>query len=281
MKRKTAKTTKTSSSVDLRSHFGLHAIPFTREFSPQSRWRHPVLDEAVEELRLTVEQRMSAALVAPAGGGKTVILRALHQALPEARYRVHYVKITDLSKRDFCREVAVALGCTPAGHYGSLVDKIQGRCQTLLDEESLRPVILIDEAHDFRPDVLAIMRILTNFDMDSRLVVSIVLAGQPRLRNLLRRDDLEAVNRRIDHYSALRLFSREEIREYVLHRLDMAGAKNEFLDDGAHDALYESAQGNLRATDRLARKSLELAAANNDPVVGAEHVAHARQKVLP
>jgi type II secretory pathway predicted ATPase ExeA len=53
---------------------------------------------------------------------------------------------------------------------------------TLVDQDSLRPVIVIDEAHDMRPDVLAVLRVLTNFEMDSKLVVSLVLCGQPPLR---------------------------------------------------------------------------------------------------
>jgi molybdopterin-guanine dinucleotide biosynthesis protein len=46
---------------------------------------------------------MSAALIAPAGAGKTALLRRLVAELPEARYQVSYVKVTSLSKRDLCR----------------------------------------------------------------------------------------------------------------------------------------------------------------------------------
>jgi type II secretory pathway predicted ATPase ExeA len=270
-----------SDNNDVRSHFHLHAMPFTREFPIHQRWRHPLLDEAAAELRSTVEQRMSGAVFSASGNGKTVVLRALRDALPEARYRVHYIKVTDLGKRDFCKQLAVALGLPPAGCYGSLVNKVQSRCQGLLDEDSLRPVLLLDEAHDFRADVLAIMRILTNFEMDSRLVVSVVFAGQARLRALLKRNELESVSSRIAQYCSLRLFSRDEIRQYVQHRCEMAGAKSELFDNAALDALYECAQGNLRATDSLALKSLEIATAENCSVTGAEHVARARTKVLP
>ena len=266
---------------DVRSHFRLHAMPFTREFPIHQRWRHPLLEETVAELRATVERRMSATLLSVSGNGKTVALRALKDALPEARYRVHYIKVTDLSKRDFCKHLASALGCPSAGSYGSLVNKLQSRCQSLLDEDSLRPVLILDEAHDFRPDVLAIMRILTNFEMDSRLVLSVILAGQARLRALLRRNELEAVSSRIAQYCSLRLFSREEIRLYVEHRCEVAGAKSALFDNQAFDALFECAQGNLRATDELALKSLELAAAEGGSVAGAEHVARARTKVFP
>jgi general secretion pathway protein A len=266
---------------DVRAHFGLHATPMTREIGVRDRWKHEIYEEALADVLATVVQRMSAAIIGPSGAGKSGLLRSLTDALPEARYRVHYVKVTDLNKRDFCREIAVALGCTPAGYYGALVHTIQQRCQTLLDQESLRPVILVDEAHDIRPEVLGILRVLTNFDMDSRLVVSVVLAGQNKLRQLLRRDDLEAVSRRIAHYSSLRLLSREEVRQYVAHRLQIVGARTALFDDAAHDAMYEAAQGNLRATNRLALKSLEIAAAEGCPVVGADHVASARQKVWP
>ena len=44
---------------------------------------------------------------------------------------------------------------------------------TALTEEGLRPVLIIDEAHDLRPDTLGMLKVLANFDLDSRLVLSI------------------------------------------------------------------------------------------------------------
>jgi general secretion pathway protein A len=67
------------------------------------------------------------------------------------------------------------------------------------------------------------LRILTNFDMDSRLVLSLVLAGQTPLRALLARDDQEAMARRIIHYAQLRLLSRDELAQYIAHRCAVAG----------------------------------------------------------
>jgi hypothetical protein len=76
-----------------------------------------------------------------------------------------------------------------------------------------RPVLLLDESHELRPDVLGMLRILTNFDMDSRLVLSLVIAGQTPLRALLARDEQEAMARRIIHYAQLRLLSRDELAQ--------------------------------------------------------------------
>ena len=270
-----------SNNRDIRSHFGLNLLPFTREIPVDQLWLPNHLQEQLDDLKDVVHERMSAAVIAAAGTGKTALLRALADSLPEARFRVHYVKVTRLSGRDFCREVASAVGCEPAGYYGSLVRKIQERSLALLDQEAVRPVLILDEAHDMRPEVLAILRVLTNFSMDSRLVVSVIIAGQSSLREMLRREDLEAVSRRLAHYASPRQLTREETRQYIQHRLDIAGSDNGIFDDKALEALYEVGKGNLRATDRVALKAMQLACRQSDPVVGQDHVAKARQQVAP
>jgi len=205
----------------------------------------------------------------------------LRSALPEARYHVHYVKVTGLSKRDMCREIAVACGAEPAGSYPMLVRRLQERFEGTADHEGRRPVLLLDESHELRPDVLGMLRILTNFDMDSRLVLSLVIAGQPPLRALLARDDQEAMARRIVHYAQLRLLSREELAQYVAHHCAVAGAARVPFDDRTLDALFEIGRGNLRATDDLALKSLAYAAAAGHATVSVQHVVAARKDLWP
>lgn len=101
--------------ADVRAHFALIALPFTREIDPRDRFTLPVFDQPLAHLQRAVESRQSCALIAPSGTGKSLLLRTFARRLPEARYRVHDVKVTNLSKRDFCREVATACGLdTPA-----------------------------------------------------------------------------------------------------------------------------------------------------------------------
>ncbi|MBF0584924.1 MAG: AAA family ATPase [Magnetococcales bacterium] len=66
-----------------------------------------------------------------------------------------------------------------------------------LDTDSLRPVIILDEAHDMKPEILGILRFLTNFDMDSRLLVSVILVGQTPLAQMLRQQKPEDVAQRL------------------------------------------------------------------------------------
>lgn len=267
--------------ADFRSRFGFHLTPFTRELKVKDRF--PLAD-FIDELRTitdVIEQRMSCALIAPAGTGKTALLRALNESLPDARYRVHYVKVTGLSKRDMCREIAAAMGLQPAGSYPMLVRRLQERFVETTDTDGLRPVLILDEAHDLRTDVLAMLRIITNFDMDSRLVLSVVLAGQPKLRDLLRRDDLDDVAKRMAHFAQLRTLSRDEVRQYIEHRCNVAGAAKMPFDDGAIDAIFEIGRGNLRATDNLALKALTIAHEQGQDICDARHIAHARKLLWP
>ena len=151
--------------TDIRSTFGFHATPFTREIRTNELLAFPFFDEALDGLRRCVEARHSGALIAPAGTGKTALLRRLTAALPEARYQVRYIKVTDLSKRDLCREIAVACDAPPAGAYSFLVRALQERFEHAIHSEGRRPVILLDEAQDLRRDSFALVRLLTNFEM--------------------------------------------------------------------------------------------------------------------
>jgi len=267
--------------IDTRAHFGFHADPCTREIRVAHHHRLPHYDDALEGLLYTVQHRQSAALIAPAGTGKSALLRALVDQLPEARYRVHYVKVTDLSKRDMCREIACAAGCEPKGSYNWLVRSVQDRFSNHFDVDGLRSVLILDDAHDMRPEVLSILRVLTNYDMDSRLVLSVVLAGQTELAAMLRRHELEAIARRIAHYATLRTLSRDETASYVQHRCVVAGATQAPFDAAALDAVFEIGGGNLRATDRLVSKALWIAARAENKVVESMHIVEARRMLWP
>jgi hypothetical protein len=69
----------------LRAAFDFHAVPFTREIATDHHLRLPFLDEALAGLLAAVGARMPAALTAPAGTGKTALLRRLHDGPPDAR----------------------------------------------------------------------------------------------------------------------------------------------------------------------------------------------------
>lgn len=267
--------------MDLHATFGFHKTPFTREVATDDMLALPHLEQAREATARQIERRMSAAIIAPAGAGKSALLRALRAHLPQARYRVHYVKVADLGKRDLCREIATCVGVRPAGSYPMLVRRLQEDFVESGTETGVRPVLVIDDAHDIRLGVLSVLRVITNFDFDSRLVLSVVLAGQPPLEGMLKKAPLEDVAQRIAHYARLRLLSREETGRYIEHRCTVAGASATPFDPAALDAVFEMSRGNLRAVDRLCLAALDVTAQRDAEVVGPGDVTAARKHLWP
>ena len=257
------------------SRFDFSVTPFTREISVESQLKWDFIEQEVDKIKQIIEKRLSAVLVAPAGSGKTQAIRSLCSKLPAARYRIHYVKVTDLSKRDMCTEICRALALKPAGNYSALVRTIQDNLDIFVGD-GLRNVIIFDEAHDMRLEVLSMLKILTNFDMDSRLAVSLILAGQPSLKRILHFDNLVDIRQRMSHCGELRLLSESESKQYLEYRVTIAGArKNPFLAE-AQQAIYEITRGNMRALDTLALKSLEMTDRKNCANVETAHVLAAR-----
>lgn len=267
--------------TDFHAHFGMRVLPFTREVHVRELFPHPQHEQLLRGLTSTVEQRQSGGLIGVAGLGKTVLVRGLIEALPDVRYRVHYVKITGLSKRDMSREIARSLGLTPRGTYSGLVQVIQEAVAERSANDTIRSVLILDDAHETRPEVLSTLKALTNFEMDSKLMLSVLLVGQPPLTRLLSRVDLEDVAQRLSWYGHLRPLSRDETHAYITHRCTIAGATRELFDGRALEAIYEMGRGNPRATDRLARRSLETAHQVGDQVVGSQHVITARATLVP
>jgi general secretion pathway protein A len=268
-------------TTSFKSGFGCHSTPFTREIANDQLHDFSFFHEARDNTMRAIEKRMSAAIISAAGSGKSTVVRAVMGRLPEARYLTHYVKCTDVGKRDMCREIACVCSVQSSGAFPILLRRIQDKFESCLTESGRRPVLFLDEAHDLKPDVLSMLRVLTNFQMDSRLVLSVVLAGQPPLARLLSQDAQEAIARRIIHYSTLRPLSRDETAKYVEYRMGIAGARLSPFDEASLDAIYEIARGNLRITDNLALTALELAAAAKLKVVSAQHIAAARRVQWP
>jgi len=253
-------------------HFGFASTPFTREIPVDKRLDFDFMTIQTAQLEDTVKRRMSAVLLAPAGTGKSSVLRSLEDRLPKARYKTSYFKLGNLSGRDLCREIAHAVGARVVCNFPALIRAVQERFEQDSGEGGLRPVLIFDDAHLLRLEGLELVKVLTNFAFDSRLVVSVVLAGHPTLKEKLYRPEVEDVRQRLAHCGELRLLSRDETMTYIDHRLKIAGCRTVPFDGNALEALYEMSRGNMRAIDNLALKALSKATAAGVTTVGQQHV---------
>ncbi len=81
-------------------HFGLKAAPFTKEISDADLWMPPSKKAVVDELIEALGERASVVLTGEPGVGKTCVLRALRQRLPQGSFRLTYYHNATLGRRD-------------------------------------------------------------------------------------------------------------------------------------------------------------------------------------
>src|SRR5207253_6673547 len=83
-------------------------------------------------------------------------------------------------------------------------------------------VLIIDEAQNLSAEVLEQLRLLTNLETSERKLLQIVLIGQPELRQMLARPELEQLAQRVIARYHLDALTQAETAQYVQHRLEMS-----------------------------------------------------------
>lgn len=200
------------------------------------------------------------------GTGKSVALRLLADKLNQLR-DVQVGVLTHSSARlsDFYRELGDIFGVPLSAHnrWGGFKG-LRERWQQHLDSTLLRPVLFIDEAQEMPVSVLNELRLLTSTQFDSRLLLSIVLAGDKRLNDKLRHDELVPLGSRIRMRFNTEYADKNQLMQSLTHLLENAGNPN-LMTKELMQTLCDHAMGNYRALCTMANELLTTAAIQEKP----------------
>lgn len=249
--------------------FGLSEPPFSKNIADDDLWMPSSKQVLVDELVLAVHNREHGLLVGEPGGGKTCTLRALRSRLPEAGFRLTYCHNATLGRRDFYRQLCVALGLSPKATAAAVFHTISTHVEQL-GREAVHPVLLLDEAHLLRQDVLDHLHVLANYQWDQQPLLSIILVGLPELWDSLSLRKNRSLWSRIHHRVAIPPPGLGDTNEYVDYRIRQAGAKTMPFTSDALTTLHEGTGGQLRDIDRVATKALRAASRRKLAKVDAE-----------
>jgi len=244
----------------LQTAFGLERRPFDKDLPPDDLWLDAGRAEAVERLLDAVTARQHALVKGEPGTGKNCVLRGLREQLPAARFRLVYISHVTVGRRDFYRQVARALGLQGRGTPAALFEAIQHDIEALQAEHRVHPVLICDEAHLMPDSTLSHLHVLTNYDWDSKPLLSLLLVGLPELHDRLRRGLHRSLLTRLSACVEVSPVTAEQTTAYVRKRLDDAGATAELFAPDALVLLHEATSGVLRSVDVLADAALRLAA---------------------
>jgi type II secretory pathway predicted ATPase ExeA len=237
-------------------YYGLKEKPFRKTPDPRYLFLNEVYEEALAQLVYAVEEMELALLTGEVGSGKTLLSRALIDRAGE-RYEVGMILNPRLSPRQFLRTLAAELGVeAPRFHANDLLEQIHERLLAL-DEVGRAALLIVDEAH-LIPGKATFeeIRLLTNFQLDDRNLIAVVLVGQPELRERLRHRAYRALTQRIGAQFHLTPLGEADSRAYVRHRLAVAGADRPLFDEPALKRLHSASGGVPRVLNSLATQAL-------------------------
>ena len=242
--------------------YGLKWNPFSPELPTEALFVPPKIEDFFWRIEQTHVREGGFALIhGDAGTGKSVVLRLLAarlERLPDVTVAVLSHPQSNLA--DFYREMGelFAVGLRPHNRWGGF-KSLRERWLAHLEGTRLRPVLLIDEAQEMTPSALSELRLLASARFDSRPLLSIVLAGDARLTEKLRREELLPLGSRIRARLAMEYASREELAACLEHLLSTAGNAS-LMTAQLRQTLCDHAAGNYRILTTMSAELLSAAA---------------------
>ena len=246
--------------------YGVKWNPFSPEVPVEALQRTPRMESFCWRVQQLVGEGGFALVTGGVGTGKSATLRVLAEQLSAVRdVQVGALSRPQASIGDFYRELGDLFGVPlrPHNRFGG-AKVLRERWQAHIDASETRPVLLVDEGQETKQLLLEELRLLSSSRLDSHLLLTVVLAGDQRLAERFRCDELAPLGSRIRVKLTLDRATPEELRECLVHTLHSAGAPK-LMTSELIATLCDHAQGNLRALMNIAGELLDLAAQRELP----------------
>lgn len=269
------------------AYFGLKQEPFSIAPDPRLLFMSEQHREALAHLLYGVQGGGGFVLLTgEIGTGKTTVCRSFLEQVPP-HCNLAYIfnpKLTVLELLEtVCHEFGVDVRL-PAHRAPTVKDFIDPLNAFLLQAHAAgrNNVLVIDEAQNLAPEVLEQLRLLTNLETSERKLLQIILIGQPELREMLARPELEQLAQRVIARYHLNALRPQECEQYVRHRMEVSGLERPLpFDRRALDRVHQATGGVPRRINLLCDRALLGAYANGQPQVNRRIVDQAAAEVFP
>jgi general secretion pathway protein A len=238
------------------SHFGLREKPFSLLPDPRFLYASETHRRALTMLRYGLaEQAGFVVLTGEVGSGKTMLVRhLLHEAGDDVV--IGLVTNTHQAFGELMKWILRAFNVGFAGkdiveQHDLFIDELLG-----LYGQGKRAVLIVDEAQNLGDDALEQLRMLSNINSETDQLLQLMLVGQPELRETLRRPGLRQLVQRISIDHHLAPLGAAETRDYVWHRLEVAGGPPLLFTAEACAAVHHFSRGLPRLINALADMAL-------------------------
>jgi len=242
--------------------YGLKWNPFSPDLPPSALYVSPRVEDFCWRIEhAQIREGGFAMVYGEPGSGKSVIMRVLAERLKSVPdVTVGAINHPQSNLADFYREMGdiFEVPLRPSNRWGGF-KALRERWFNHLESSRARAVLLVDEAQEMSVQVLSELRLLASAQFDSQSLLCVVLAGDSRLVEKLRHQELIPLGSRIRTRLATEYATREELQTYLDHLINGAGNPG-LMTKQLRQTLCDHAAGNYRVLTNMAADLLAAGA---------------------
>ena len=236
-------------------YWGLQKFPFENVPDPEFMYYSTEHEEALARLVYAVKRNKGAVLLTgEIGCGKTTLSRVFIQQLADSEFDIGLITNPSLEPLDFLKEALYQIGLNPQSNAKSELLKILNDRMIENMKNNRTTLLIIDEAQLIYKETLEEIRLLSNFQLNDRYLLTLVLIGQPELRDIIRA--YKQLDQRIAIRYHLNPLNSDNAAKYVVFRLEKAGQTKNIFTDAAMEEIYSYSEGVPRKINNICDLSL-------------------------
>ena len=232
-------------------YWGLVRKPFENAPDPDFFYQSPEHEEAYIRMLYALKENKGAALLTGEyGSGKTLLIRVLVQELEEEKNEIAFLDNPRWTPAELYQDILYQLGeDVPDESHAGLMRTLGEVFYRNFSKEK-NTLIIIDEAQLIRDEaIFEELRLLLNFQLNDRFLLTLFLVGQPELRERVMA--IPQLEQRLSIKFHLHTLDRENTHNYIAHRLRVAGREENMFTEEAMDFIYHSSHGTPRRINNI------------------------------
>jgi type II secretory pathway predicted ATPase ExeA len=264
-----------------RTFFGFETEPFASDIDLSDILKTENLIGVNDRFAYSVRLGGVALVTGDIGSGKSTALRYAIGQLHPSEYQTISITASSGSILELYRQILSQLGMdTSSSSRALMTGRIKKEITERAQNKNMKVVLVIDEASLLRLEVFRELHTLSQFNQDTSPWLPLILSGQSNLIDKLMYRDSRPLASRVVARSHLEGSNRQDMQEYIIHHLKIAGIKSNLFDESAITAIHQGSGGLFRKANLLARGSLIATSANKSMTVTAEHVRLASTEIF-